>query len=485
LNRFSNRVKVFVDSPLLLGYLLLIFSYLPGVLRSSFWSDDFPAIIETRGSALNLVSDTRPVWGAGLYIFFSIAEFTGIYIIPKLIGFLGLILLYRYICSLIQVKSNPRVYYLTFAIGFLLPSFGIWSHWSTSLFHSWSALLGLVAFEKYKDGRLKLSIVAMSISCLIYPPATVFFFGVIFFNGITQKRRSSELLTDLLSGLKVTIFGGVLSIVLAFSCIKILGLNPTSRVSIVSLEELPDKLVWFFSRPFALGFFPMTVYSPSQTLLLIVGMPIIFFILYAMVVGSDFSKKELVARCLILFVVSILSIFPLLLVNDNQIELRLTPGISWAFFCTSLFGLTLFLENHLAKRFQFIKVTIVFVIVAIASFGVIQRFENFYFHQDRKATDFIVRSIGACSHTDILLGVKIRDNTSSYRSMPHLGTFSMTSDMASEWVPRNRTIFVLKRHFPEYAHVPVVLNSQTASGCKINLENFANQVNADQPRWLF
>jgi hypothetical protein len=485
LNHFFNRIKIFIDSPPLLGYLLLIFSYSPGVLRSSFWSDDFPAIIETRDSALNLVSDTRPVWGAGLYVFFSMAELTGIFIIPKLIGLSGLILLYQFTCRLIHVKSNHKVHCLILATGFLLPSFGVWSHWSTSLFHSWAALLGLVAFEKYKQGKVKLSIISMSFSCLIYPPATVFFFAIIFFKGITQRRTSSEMLTDLLSGIRITIFGGTLSIVLAFSCIKILGLNPTSRVSIVSLEELPDKLIWFFSHPFALGFFPMTVRSPSTSLFLIVGIPVIFFIIYALVAGTAFSKKEWAARCVNLFVLSILSIFPLLIVNDNQIELRLTPGISWAFFCTSLFGLTLFLENHLGQRFGFIKVTVVFVIVAIASVNVIHRFENFYFYQDRRATDFVVRSIEACSQTDIHSGIKLSDNSTSYRVMPYLGTFSMTSDMASEWVPRYRTIFVLKRYFPEYAHVPVVLNSQTTSGCRIDLESFTKQVNADPPRWLF
>ena len=80
-------------SSLLLGYLLLVSSYLPGVLRISLYSDDFPAIIETPSTALNLVSDTRPIWGLGMFLFFSLAKFTGLYIIPKVVGFVGLILL--------------------------------------------------------------------------------------------------------------------------------------------------------------------------------------------------------------------------------------------------------------------------------------------------------------------------------------------------------------------------------------------------------
>ena len=79
---FRARLSYVLTRPLLLGYLILATAYLPGVLTTNFWSDDFPALIETRSTTLNLISDTRPVWGGGIFLFFTIAKVTGVYIVP-------------------------------------------------------------------------------------------------------------------------------------------------------------------------------------------------------------------------------------------------------------------------------------------------------------------------------------------------------------------------------------------------------------------
>jgi len=471
-------------SPLLLGYLLLTSSYLPGVLRTSFYSDDFPALIETKSTALNLVSDTRPVWGVSLFLFFSLAKLTGLYVIPKAVGFVGLILLYRYTCGLFRTSNHARIHYLIIAIGFLLPSFGIWSHWSTSLFHSWCALLALVAHEKFKLKSRRVSVLMMSISCLIYPPATVFFFGVIFYRAIAMNPTNSELLADFLSALKLLVIAGSLSLLFAFSSMKILGLSPNSRVSIISLDEIPNKLIWFFSHPFALGFFPMSVHSPSLTQLLVLGLPVLLSILFVSTRGIELSISRFMFRFILLFLITVFSISPLLLSSDNQIELRLTPGISWAVFCASLYGVYRLTKTYMNNSYRLISGVFSLILIVFSVFGVTQRFQDFYFHQDKFSTEFIVNSVRACEQTGSLKGITISVNTTVFPVMPYLGIFSMTSDMASSWVPQNKTIFVLQRYFPKYSEVPVLLNSDDPELCIIDLENFVKRVVSSERKTL-
>ena len=471
-------------SSLLLGYLLLIASYLPGVLRTSFYSDDFPALIGTQSTALNLVSDTRPVWGLGLFLFFSLAKFTGLYMIPKVVGFVGLILLYRYTCGLFRKSKTPPIHYFIIAIGFLLPSFGIWSHWPTSIFHSWCALLALVAHEKFKLKSRKVSVLMMSVSCLIYPPATVFFFGVIFYRTIATKHTNSELLLDFLSALKLLVLAGSLSLLFAFSSIKVLGLTPNSRVSIIGLEEFPNKLIWFVSHPLVLGFFPMSVHSPSWYQLLSVGVPISLAILFVSIKGIELSKSRVIFRFTLLFLLLVLSISPLLISKDNQIELRLTPGISWAVFCTGLYGTYRFIETYLNGIYRLISGILSLSLIFFTFFGVTQRFHDFYFHQDRFSTEFILESIHACEQSGKISGITIRDSKTVFPVLPYLGTFSMTSDMASVWVPQDKTIFVLQRHFPEYSKVPVLMNSDNPEFCTIDLDDFAKRVISSERKTL-
>ena len=88
MNLIFGKLKSILKCPLLPGYALLVASYLQGVLTTSFYSDDFPALVETKATSLALVSDTRPIWGGGLFLIFSIMELSGLYAIPKIIGFL-------------------------------------------------------------------------------------------------------------------------------------------------------------------------------------------------------------------------------------------------------------------------------------------------------------------------------------------------------------------------------------------------------------
>ena len=324
----------------------------------------------------------------------------------------------------------------------------------------------------------------MSVSCLIYPPATVFFFGVIFYRTIAMNRTNSELLSDFLSAFKLLLLAGSLSLVFAFSTIRVLGLNPTSRVSIIGFEEFPNKIIWFFSHPFALGFFPMSVHSPSWFQLLTVGVPISLAILFVSVKGIELSSLQLLFRFILLFLLIVLSISPLLISKDNQIELRLTPGISWAIFCTSLFGIYRLLEIYLNSFHRLISGILSLSLISFTFFGVTQRFQDFYLHQDKFSTEFIIESIHACEQSGKISGITISDNKAVFPVLPYLGTFSMTSDMASVWVPQNKTIFVIQRHFPEYSKVPVLMNSDNPEFCTIDLDDFVKRVISSERKTL-
>lgn len=481
---FNNGLNKIMSYPSLPGYLILVAAYLPGVLTTSFWSDDFPALIETKSTALNLISDTRPVWGGGLLLFFSVAKLTGLFIIPKVVGFAGLVFLYGYICSQFKHSNSPRIHYLILVAGFLLPSFGIWSHWSTSLFHSWSALLGLFAHDLFRLKSRIISVITMTISCLIYPPATVFFFGVMFYKGVVFKPSNSELLSEFLSAIRLLAIAGSVSLIFAFSSMQFLGISPTARVSIIRLDEFPQKLIWFFSHPFALGFFPMSVHSPSFLHLVFIGLPVLLVLLFVILAGIKLSKLKSLIRLLILFIIVFFSICPLLLSRDNQIELRLIPGISWGIFCSFLYSLYFLTKTYLKNVHKSIFAILSLVVICVLIAGVAQRFQSFYLYQDQTSTKFIVQNIQVCVEKNRLSSVTIQENSIRFPVMRYLGTFSMTSDMASSWVPQSKTIFILQQYFPKYSSIPVKIGSTNSSSCSINLDDFVRLVSSSKRKSL-
>jgi hypothetical protein len=95
-----------------------------------------------------------------------------------------------------------------------------------------------------------------------------------------------------------------------------------------------------------------------------------------------------------------------------------------------------------------------------------------------------VESIRTCEKNGKLDGVFIVQNTSQFPSMPYLGTFSMTSDMASYWVPQNKIVFVLQKDFPRYSKIPFLKGSTDSSTCIIDLEKFVEIVSTSERKSL-
>ena len=66
----------------------------------------------------------------------------------------------------------------------------------------------------------------------------------------------------------------------------------------------------------------------------------------------------------------------------------------------------------------------------------------------------------------------------------YLGTFLMTSDMMSDWLPQNKTNFVLQRYIPKISEVPVLMNSDNPEFCTIDLDDFIKVVVSSERKAL-
>jgi hypothetical protein len=454
------------------GLSILMVAYLPGVLKTSFYSDDFVALSDPRAMADALISDARPVWGIwNLFLFEWVSDYS-LFILPKTIGFAGIIVLYVYMSQILKRLNLEKFHYLIISLALLLPSFSIWAHWSTSSLHSWGAVLGLHSYYLYRKKNYFVSLLEMATACLIYPPSALFFIAFIFYLDVITRSSLDAMFKNLIQASKLVFFGVLISVAAAAMAIKLFEIPASSRVGLIEINELVPKIFWFYSHPFVLGFYPGTVQSPDIFRLLIFVIPTSLLVLYAFFSSFERHGFDLLKRLGCFFLVCNFTIIPLLFSRDNQIELRLIPGLAWLVFALALFGL--FKLIKVKKRFvgDVTRVAFSLFITMLLVFGVNQRFNNFYLFQYENSSHFIRAELAECIKKGTIGEVYVVGKSDSFPTFQNLGTFSSSSDLVSPWVPLNKIRFILMKDYRIISDVKFVESARKDSKCTIEINDY-------------
>jgi len=469
-----NQTKLRTGSAL---FLFATFFY--GVFAVSAFSDDYPGLVDPWGIAMHATKDARPIQGFGLLLFFSVANSVQNLWILRLVGLIGLILLSDSINRrLLKAKGSGWIVFAS-TIAFTSISFQFFTHWAGAFMFPWVALLslaGLTCWAKESKVSKMIGIVFLLLSLMTYPLLSFFVFSI----GFVEWYFTDFNFSNYIAKLKSTIlYIGTGSAVLFFSIALFRVFNPSvlnSRVDFVSYSEIPRKIVWFISRPVALGFRPYFLTSPTLSQLVLSALPILVLLLMFALRKTNFNLMDTGKLLLALAATIVFSLTPLLFVGQDQIDFRLVGAVKWLIETLLIGTLFEFLSTLFKKRRKAISGVLAGVLAFLALLNVNHVFETNFKTHYVQGISFFKKSLTKCNLAELQTGILIVSRTKAWPSRPLVGVLSQTTDLASEWVPVNSMKLYLSSQANE--NFQVNLESKIPKGfkgCIVRLDDFPYQ----------
>ncbi len=445
----------------------------------SAFSDDYPGLVDPSGMAMHATRDARPLYGLGLYLFFGLANSVENLWILRLIGLIGIILLSDSINTRLLRASSSGWSVFASTIAFTSISFQFFTHWATTFMYPWAAILSLTGLTFWAKGSKvsrMIGIAYLLLSLMIYPLLSFFLFSVVFVEWYFTDFKFSNYVTKLKSTI---LYIGTGSTILFISIALIRVFNPSglnARVGFVSLSELPEKFVWFVSRPVALGFRPFFLTSPTFSQLAITALPIIALLSFFALRKTNYNLMNTGKLFLALAVTIGFALTPLLVVSQNQIDFRLLGAVKWLIETLLIGGIFEFLSAFFGMRRRAISGLLAGVLAMLALYNVNQVFDaNFKTHY-LQGVSFFKASITRCDPTELKNGVLTLSRTKAWPSRPLVGVLSQTTDLASEWVPVNN----MKLYLSSWANENFRVTGESKipkgfKGCIVLLDDFPSK----------
>ncbi len=457
--------------------LFLLVTYFYGVFATSAFSDDYPGLVDPSGAAMHAAKDTRPLHGLGVYLFFGMANSVGNLWILRLIGLAGLILLSDSINRrLLKLPAVGGWSVFASTIALTSISFQFFTHWAIAFMYPWAAILSLTGLGFWAKGSKvsrMIGIAYLLLSLMIYPLLSFFLFSVVFVEWYFTDFNFSNYVAKLKSTI---LYIGTGSAVLFISIALFRVFDPSAlnaRVGFVSLSELPEKIVWFVSRPVALGFRPYSLTSPTLSQLAVTALPILALLSIFALRKTNFNLMNAGKLFLALAVTIVFALTPLLVVSQNQIDFRLIGAVKWLIETLLIGGLFQFLSTFFGTRRKAISGILAGLLALLALYNVNHVFAaNFKTYYDQEI-GFFKKSITQCDPKELDNGVLILSRTKAWPSRPLIGVLSQTTDLASEWVPVNSMKLYLYSQGHKNLRVTEELKTpMDFKGCIVRLDDF-------------
>jgi hypothetical protein len=485
LNVLSERPSRNFDKYKISGFLFILFVYAPGVFMESLWSDDYGSMIDSSGIANHALKDARPTQAAVLYTSFLFAKDPSDVWILRSLALFALLFIFLRVSQGMKGSHNYNFGIISVAIAFCIPSIQMYIHWANTWSFLWASLAGLVAFDfwlaKSKSKKI-LAVILLALALTIYPPAALFYFSVISVRNVVNECKSSKFFSDAIRGLILLIISGLISIFLAFATMQIVGVSPNDRVGLVRISGIPEKLIWLLSRPIVIGLRPFTIDSPTPLFALVTSIPIVLILLFGIRRQSRRLKELFFSRSSAIVIPLLFTLIPISITADNQVEFRLLSAYCWGVLAIAVFFLlrgvqSFFITLKTSRKLAKVGVLVTSgALVTIAIFTVNMHYVQLFGGPYQQKTTFLNSRISLCVKEQLVETVLILPPKLPFPSYKRLGVFSMSTDLASPWVPKANVELLLKER---NIRVPVsyiesrpstikVLKTQ----CVIDLEDF-------------
>jgi hypothetical protein len=451
----------------------------------SLWNDDYGSMIDSRGIANHALMDARPTLAAVLYSSFLFAKDPSDAWILRSLALLALLFVFLRVSQKIKDSHNYNFGIISVGIAFCIPSIQMYIHWANTWSFLWASLAGIVAFDlwlvKSKSKKI-LAICLLALALTIYPPAALFYFSIISVRNVVNECKSSKFFSDAIRGLALLMISGLVSIFLAFATMQIVGVSPNDRVGIVRISGIPEKLIWLLSRPIVIGLRPFTIDSPTPLFALITSIPIILILLFGIRRQSERLKELFFLRATAIVIPLLLTLIPIVITADNQIEFRLLSGYCWGVLAIAVFFLLggiqkFFITLNTTRKLDKVGVLVTSGILVISAFFTVNlHYVQLFGGPYQQKTTFLNSRISLCINEQFVETVLIVPPKLPFPSYKRLGVFSMSTDLASPWVPKANVEVLLKERNIRVPVSYLELRPSTIkvqkTQCVIDLEEF-------------
>jgi len=454
----------------LLAALYMFVVYSSGVFSPGAWSDDYAALLDPQATGLHAIKDGRLLYGGLIQLMFSLFNSIGGLLFIRLLGLLGLILLNDLVINQLYKRSESLLIPITTSAAFTLPSFQFSAHWAIAFVMSWAAylaVLGFVIFRKHSLKNYLLGLVLLLFSVLLYPLMSFFVVSFVYAEILIDKKtlrsislKSAEVLFFLVSGLG-------LGALVSFTYLRLNSLDANPRVSFVALGDIFDKIFWFLSRPFALSFRPFLIDSPSlpNILIFLFCITTAIILLFRLASGSWLRAIE---QVFVLFIFLALSILPLLLAAQNQIDLRFIASNTWIVLFTFIY-----LFGSIFREASKPWVSCIAVLLLFTAFTLNSRYFSFIRPIFLANQTFIAGALENCTEEQIAAGLVIVGRTTPWSDKPLIGFYSQMTDFQSEWVPVGALEMYLEEHQLPHSILPMMdVYGVNDSRCPVRMDDY-------------
>lgn len=457
-------------------YLLSVYAY--GIFTKSAWSDDYSGLLDPESTGLHAIKDGRIIYGKFLAILFSNFDTISLLMIIRFTGFIGLLLLNDFILKTF-LKIRPSIGTIAaIAIAFTLPSFQFSSHWASAWMLSWAGYLAVLGFhlQSYHSKLSKiLGLILGVCSLLLYPLNSFFIFTYIYSLWLIQN-------CDFKTLFKNTVRGGIFLILcigvsyfIASLYVNLSALEFNQRVSIVQPAAIPEKVIFFITRPFALTYRPFFIDSPSALGLLSTSVIFIGILIILLWLNCRGIRKTFI-HFIIFNIFVLASILPLLLVLDNQIDLRFVASNTWLY----MFVVVILLSNlkKLLKEHthQFLSKSVSFIFFILLILGIVSvniNFVTLYKTPFIEKQKFITEQISGCSQFELNRQIVILKRSQPWEMRNIIGAYSQHTDLESEWVPVGAFYYIMIDAGYRPNKLPILSRGMTGKGsCYISLDDY-------------
>ena len=462
------------------GNLVILFAYLFGTLKISLYSDDYSSIIFTSETSDHALRDLRPGQSVMVNLGFStiVNDPQNIWKL-KCLSLLGLLVLYNVVVTRIDQSKRSWFIALGTAVGFCITPFQMYVHWATCWYFTWVAVFGIYAYDLYRKRgwhNKTVGVIILMVCISTYPITAYLFVSFLAVISLINQFDTKLIFKEVIIQIWFAIQATLVSIFCGLLVLEVKNLESSSRIGLITVEEIPGKLFWIVSRPIVIGLRPFQVSSPSSFGALLSVIPwILLLTLYVLFVNRRADQAKLDKFSLLVLIVAI-SLAPLVVTPNNQFEFRLISGYSWMvvviiFMAVEKLSLSV---RYLKLPGYFIAFTIVVIAVATTNLN----YTKFFLNPYTGKTLFLSQALSNCQKAGKTESVVILRPTSNFPSRPNLGLLSQSTDLMSDWVPVANVKLVGRSMGINLREVTYLASETSLDGtnCQIDLEDYRQSI---------
>lgn len=462
----SNLSNSFISKQshyFLIGFQFI--AYLPSVVYTFAWSDDYPTILNPDEHALHALRDGRPLYSVLLKALFypmnDISDARWAHLINII-----LIMFFTLIASqfLIRhlVSHSKLIIVAAMTMSLCVPSWQSLVYSAVGTGVILAAITGLIAMLASYNHRPLLSIGLFVFSLGLYPLFTFSFIPIICIIYLFSP-NNFNFKSMLLFPLLYLLISAMVFLIALYSLFLILDVNPNPRFSVVSKDMFLIQFFFVLTRHFVLSFMPFQILSESPYSFIFSVLVIICAVLICIRLKIELTVTRLI--CCGAGVV--LSLAPIIFANQQQIELRMI-ACSGLFFSFTLFALILESSRNLwnmNERLQTLSLILFVWSILSMNFG-----WQLIVKPQMSKNHFLKESLSYCRDSS---EITLVSRKSEWGGLKRIGIFSQKTDLASAWVPLPNIILVGREIDIQITEIALTKSKSQNPGCFIDLNDFS------------